>query len=154
MISIITIGEDGLPRSRLGEEGRVWDINFRKDRQKQWVDAVTNPAFDEFIVSEEAKRINVFGMVQYVPAMSIEMAFLEDIRLSNGLVEVLYKNGIKIIYVFDAEKGKFIPAFRGGREEPFSKEQEDLEFGSISMPVLMTAEEKEQFNPDLSSETW
>lgn len=40
--------------------------------------------------------------------------------------------------------------FRGGTETPFGNE--DLDYGSISMPVLMSSSELEQFKPDVYAE--
>ncbi|MBU1863656.1 MAG: hypothetical protein KKH94_08350 [Candidatus Omnitrophica bacterium] len=147
MESIITIGEDGRPRMRTTEGGYVFDINFRKDRQQQWVNAIVNPDFDAFNVSSQARAIKITGTTHYVPSLAVENVILPDISVNNGLIEVLNENRIAIHYVFDAEKGKFIPAFRGGRTEAY--DYEDLEFGSVSMPVRMTAEDVEKFSPSV-----
>lgn len=109
MTSIITIGEDGVPQSRLHEGGAILDINFRKDRQKQWVSAIVDPGFNGFEVSDEAKNIEITGMTQYVPDLPEDRVILGDIKVENGLAEVLNREGINMVYVFDAEKGKFIP---------------------------------------------
>jgi bisphosphoglycerate-independent phosphoglycerate mutase (AlkP superfamily) len=146
MISIVTIGQDGFPKSRLAKGKAIVDINYRKDRQKQWIAALlANTGFKEFAVPEQAKDVTVFGMTRYTPELSPERVIFEDTTIVNGLPEVLFKNGIKTVYVFDAEKSEFIPAFRGGNEQPFPNE--DLEFSSISMPVLMTFEQVNNFKP-------
>ncbi len=147
LTSIITIDEDGIPQSRLGEGGQVFGLNFRKDRQDQWANAAKNPKFDGFEVPDEAKKMGLTAMTQYVPDIAKEDVILGDIKVKNGLVEVLDSEGVKMIYVFSAEKGKFIPAFRGGTKTPFANE--DVEFGSVSMPVILTLEQREQFKPDV-----
>ena len=119
MTSIVTIDANGMPQSRLADGGAVLDINFRKDRQIEWNQAVNDPNFKEFNVQPEAKKIKVTGITQYIPQLPEERVVLPDIKVKNGLIEVLANQGINVVYVFDAEKGKFIPAFRGGRTQPY-----------------------------------
>jgi len=150
MVSIVTINEDGTPSFRLHKGGALFDFNVRKERQKQFVSAIVDPDFDEFEVAPEVRNIKITGMTQYVPSLSEDNVVLKDIEVKNGLAEVLNREDIHMIYVFDSEKGKFIPSFRGGRTEPFGNE--DLKFDSISMPVLMDLEQIQSFNPDVYSQ--
>lgn len=183
MISIVTIDLYGQPVHRLAKGGAIFDFNFRKDRQKQWVRAIlsrqglkaiilygiVNPAigtintmvnklgfkdfklakygFTGFDVPQEARGVQIYGLTRYIPELSEKNVVLEDIKVVNCLPELLYKNGKKMIVVFDAEKAEFEAAFRGGNEKPFPNE--DLEFARISMPVLLTAEQVEKFQPDV-----
>ncbi|MFC1624203.1 putative PEP-binding protein [Candidatus Omnitrophota bacterium] len=147
MISIITIDEDGMPKRRLNKGGAILDVNFRKDRQKQWIAAVTDPNFDEFPVYPEILGVEVTAMTRYLSSVLPQNVIQKDFSVKNGLVEVETKEGIYVVYVLDAEKGKFIPILRGGREEPFNTELEDLESGNISMPVPMSLEQINEFKP-------
>jgi hypothetical protein len=149
MLPIVTVAEDGSIPKRLNKGEAAWDAHFRKDRRRQWFQAITDALFKAFKVCKEAIKIILFGVLQHVPTLPKERVAVEDIKVNNGLVEVLLKNGHRIVYVFSSEKGKFIPAFRGGREKPV--EGEDMEFSSVSMPVLMTEKQfgNPKFKPDL-----
>lgn len=149
MISIITVGNEGLPLARLAQGGDIFDANYRKDRQIQWIDAIVNERFKGFNVPDAAKNIDITGMTKYTAEFPLGKTAIADEKVEDGLVETLYKNDIATVVVFDGEKGKFVPVFRGGREEPYSNE--DLEFASISMPVLMNKEQIERYKPDVST---
>ncbi|MFH1846121.1 MAG: hypothetical protein ABH869_01025 [Candidatus Omnitrophota bacterium] len=144
---VIQIDEMGNVKDRVKEETPLYDINFRADRQKQWVGVILEKSLTPFKVAYQILKAVLVVTTQYLPIVNSENVILEKTKVENGLVEVLTREGIYVKYVFDAEKGKFIPAFRGGQEEPFDKELEDLEFGSISMPVLMTEEQCNKHDP-------
>lgn len=139
MISIITIGEDGWPKSRLAEGGDIFNFAYREDRQRQWVDRVL----------KEIPNLSIFAMTQYVPGLPMNRVILPDKIVENSLPELLWKNDVPLIWVLDAEKSGLTLSALRGRKTPFPNE--DLEYASISMPVLMTDEQVRSgnFNPDL-----
>jgi bisphosphoglycerate-independent phosphoglycerate mutase (AlkP superfamily) len=154
MTPIITVDENGVPVAALAnKEGRVPVLRgpFRKDRQKQESRAQFNAGSLPFAIPPELvgilSKIPIFTKTRYIPQIPQERVILQDAIVKNSLVEVLSKEGINIVWVFDGEKSEFIPTFRG-REEPFANE--DLEYGLVSMPVLLTGERVKELNPPVS----
>lgn len=162
MTSLITIDEEGRPIGVLGLENSfrnelknrfVFGLNFRQDRQRQWLWAVYGVYEDEKTGREGIPRdferddlndIEVVTMTRYIQEIPPERFILPDIEIKNGLVEVLKNNNIPVAMNFDYEKEKFIPAFRGKKEPPFPNE--DLDNRSISMPVVRSEKGWEQIS--------
>jgi bisphosphoglycerate-independent phosphoglycerate mutase (AlkP superfamily) len=136
MPAIINIDENGRP---LGIwEGRVepgnrfvFGLNFRKDRQRQWVWPILDSGFSKFDTSD-LKGINVIGMTQYVKEMQEGNFLLSDTIIENNFVEYLNSLGKGVWWAFSREKTPFIYTMRGGLNQPFPNE--DASYGSISMP--------------------
>ncbi|MFC1659089.1 2,3-bisphosphoglycerate-independent phosphoglycerate mutase [Pseudomonadota bacterium] len=102
--------------------------NFRVDRIRQILDALTNNQFKEFkrkkiinftgtvSITECSKSLNEFCKIMYLP---------EDIK--NSLGEVLAQNGLRQLRLAETEKYAHVTFFfSGGRESKFDGEERIL----------------------------
>jgi len=106
-------------------EDAVILINFRADRMRQIVAALTRPDFDGF--ERAAPRpAEVVTMTQYEPSLPVSVAFgPDDVRM--GLAEVVAARGLKQLKTAETEKYAHVTYFfNGGEETPFPGEDRVL----------------------------
>jgi len=117
-------------------------FNFRKDRPRQLVYALSNPEFAGFDRGE-APRPALTCMMAYDRSLGLPFAFEPD-RAAVSLAEVLSQNGVSQLHCAETEKYAHVTYFfNGGRQEPFHGEKQIL----IASPRVATYD----LAPDMSA---
>ena len=116
--------------SGVGEEGVSPDdvvilMNFRADRMRQLVAALSRDDFDEFKRPEESAR-TIVSMTEYEEGLPVTVAFPTD-NVPSGLSEHLSSLGKRQLKVAETEKYAHVTYFfNGGEEAPFMGEDRSL----------------------------
>ena len=99
-------------------------LNFRADRMRQLMRALTDPHFDPF--KTDPLRLDVAAMAPYDPAFTFPVLFLIP-QLDNILPELLARAGYRQIRIAETEKYAHVTYFfNGGREAPVAGEDRYL----------------------------
>lgn len=100
-------------------------FNFRKDRIRQILTAITNPEFNDMTV-KKLKNVKTVTMYPVVASVIAKNAY-KDFDLVNGLGEYLAKNNLKQLRIAETEKFAHVTFFfDGGKEIDFENEEKIL----------------------------
>jgi 2,3-bisphosphoglycerate-independent phosphoglycerate mutase len=127
------VTDEFIPPTGIGEAGKrgirpedaVIMLNFRADRMRQLVGALTVPTFSGFERDGEAPA-EVVTMTEYEPTFPVSVAFApQDVTM--GLSEVVAKRGLRQLKTAETEKYAHVTYFfNGGEEAPFAGEDREL----------------------------
>jgi 2,3-bisphosphoglycerate-independent phosphoglycerate mutase len=121
----VIAGHDEQPVCLRPEDGVVF-MNFRPDRSRQLVQALTVPDFDRFDRSWALPAAQLVTLTRYSQDLTCPVAFAPE-SLRNGLGEYLAIKGRSQLRLAETEKYAHVTFFfNGGREEPFSGERRVL----------------------------
>ena len=116
---------NGVPVATMREGDGVFFFNYRSDRMRQIVAALTAPRFDAFDVSDRP-RIAPVTMTQYDQTFAIPQAF-PPFSLARILAEVLADQGRTQFRTAETEKYPHVTYFfNGGYEPPYPGEERCL----------------------------
>ncbi len=116
--------EAGEPRATVENNDVFICFNFRPDRVRQMIRALTEDGFSEFPVRD--LDITFVGMTEYDETFGLPSAF-PPLELKNVLAEYLSNKGLKQYHTAETEKYAHVTFFlNGGREEPFPGEERKL----------------------------
>jgi 2,3-bisphosphoglycerate-independent phosphoglycerate mutase len=116
---------NGVPVATMREGDGVFFFNYRSDRMRQIVAALTSPRFDAFDVSDRP-RIAPVTMTQYDQTFAIPQAF-PPFSLARILAEVLADQGRTQFRTAETEKYPHVTYFfNGGYEPPYPGEERCL----------------------------
>jgi 2,3-bisphosphoglycerate-independent phosphoglycerate mutase len=106
-------------------EDAVLFLNFRADRMRQIVAALTLPSFDGF-ARDAPRPAEAVTMTEYEPTFPVSIAFgPDDVR--DGLSEVVSRRGLAQLKTAETEKYAHVTYFfNGGEETPFPGEDRVL----------------------------
>jgi 2,3-bisphosphoglycerate-independent phosphoglycerate mutase len=108
-------GYDGLKN----EDGVIF-ANFRSDRMREIVDAITNPNFTHF--ETKNLKLNVATMTEYSKDFTLPVLFKEELP-QNVLASIISEAGLRQFHTAETEKYAHVTFFlNGGVEEPFINE--------------------------------
>ena len=100
-------------------------FNFRSDRMRQIVRALSDPSFDGFDVSRRP-ALHVVTMTQYDPTFDVTIAFAAQ-SMDRIVAEVVSDHGLSQLRTAETEKYPHVTYFfNGGREVPFPGEEREL----------------------------
>ncbi|MDE7066055.1 MAG: 2,3-bisphosphoglycerate-independent phosphoglycerate mutase [Desulfovibrionaceae bacterium] len=117
---------DGADGSALRDGDGLFLFNFRADRMRQLVQALTLPDFDGFERGGVPRLAGLATMTAYDASFDVPVAFPKDAVLM-GLGEVVSGLGLKQLRLAETEKYAHVTYFfNGGREEPFPGEDRML----------------------------
>ncbi len=117
-IAPTVIVRDGKPVATMRDGDSVICFNFRADRMRQIVRALTDPAFDGFDVAGRPK-LHVATMTSYDRTLSVPVAFPPQ-SMANIVGEVVSKAGMRMFRTAETEKYAHVTYFfNGGIETPF-----------------------------------
>ncbi|MBT8335752.1 MAG: 2,3-bisphosphoglycerate-independent phosphoglycerate mutase [Gemmatimonadetes bacterium] len=109
----------------IGEDDAVVFLNFRADRMRQLVAALTDPAFDAFSRARPAVT-DAVTMTRYTPDLPVRVAFAPK-HIENGLGAVVSAAGLRQRRVAETEKYAHVTYFfNGGEETPLEGESRAL----------------------------
>lgn len=121
----VTIVENGEAVGPMRDGDAVIGVNYRADRMRQIVRALTDPSFAEFDVSRRPKLV-VTTLTSYDKTFDVPVAFLPQ-SMANILAEVLSANGRTMLKTAETEKYAHVTYFfNGGNEAPFPGEDRIL----------------------------
>lgn len=116
-------------------------FNYRKDRLKEILTAITNPAFDKMEV-KKFKNVKVVTMLPVVESVIASHAF-DDPKLTNILGEYIEKQGLSQLRIAETEKYAHVTFFfDGGKEVDYQNEKKIL----IPSPKVATYDLKPEMS--------
>ncbi len=117
---------DGSPVGRVSDGTSAVFFNFRTDRPRQLVRALTQPDFQEFERGRRLEDLYFVTMTEYERDLPVHVAFrTEDVDMP--LARVLSDLGLKQVHAAETEKYAHVTFFfNGGREAPFEGEDRIL----------------------------
>jgi 2,3-bisphosphoglycerate-independent phosphoglycerate mutase len=119
------IARDGVPVAPMKDGDVVIGVNYRADRMRQIVRALTDPAFDGFDVSSRP-ALHVVQMTQYDKTFALPVAFPPQ-SMANIVAEVVSKADMTMFRTAETEKYAHVTYFfNGGIEVPFTGEERYL----------------------------
>jgi 2,3-bisphosphoglycerate-independent phosphoglycerate mutase len=120
-IEPIVIEEDGTPVAPMRDGDGIIFFNFRSDRMRQIVRALTHPSFDGFDVRDRPS-LRAATMTQYDETFTIPVAF-PPLVLSRIMAEVLSEHDKTQFRTAETEKYAHVTYFFNcGRERPYDGE--------------------------------
>lgn len=121
------------------DDGLIF-INFRNDRMKQIVSALTSAEFSEF--KREFVLKNALSMTRYDDKFTLKVLFEKE-KIENTLAEFIAKANLKQFHTAETEKYAHVTFFfNGGKEEPVRNEARVL----VPSPKVKTYDEKPQMS--------
>ena len=124
-IKPVVITRDGLPVAPMRDGDAVICFNYRSDRMRQIVRAMTDPAFDGFDVSDRP-ALRVTTLTQYDATFDVDVAFA-PFSMSRIVAEVLSEAGRSMLKTAETEKYPHVTYFfNGGHEPPYPGEDRRL----------------------------
>ncbi len=114
------------PQGLWKDNDSLFLFNFRADRMRELVQALTLQDFNGFERGQVPKFAELASMTAYDASFSLPVAFPKE-SLSMGLGEVVSSWGYKQLRLAETEKYAHVTYFfNGGREEPFEGEERIL----------------------------
>lgn len=141
------ITDEFLIPTLFSEEGSIEEndgiivYNYRKDRLRELLTAITNPAFQEMEV-KKFSNVKVVTMLPVVESVIAEHAF-DDPVLTNILGEYIADNGLRQLRIAETEKYAHVTFFfDGGKEIDYPNEKKIL----IPSPKVATYDLKPEMS--------
>jgi 2,3-bisphosphoglycerate-independent phosphoglycerate mutase len=120
----VVVTEHGKPVARMEDGDSVICFNYRSDRMRQFVRALTDPAFDGF--ASRRPKVSVTTLTNYDKTLKVAVAF-EPTSMERILAEVLSSNGLCMLKTAETEKYPHVTYFfNGGVEQPYPCESRVL----------------------------
>ncbi len=124
-IDPVVIVEDGVPVAPMRHGDALICFNFRSDRMRQILRALTEPGFDGFETGERP-RVTVATMTSYDRTFSFPVAFA-PFSMARIMAEVVSGAGLSMFRTAETEKYPHVTYFfNGGIETPFAREERVL----------------------------
>ncbi|MEO8194497.1 MAG: 2,3-bisphosphoglycerate-independent phosphoglycerate mutase [Gemmatimonadales bacterium] len=121
----VVIVENGEPVAPMRDGDAVIGVNYRADRMRQIVRALTDPSFDGFDVSHRP-RVFVTTLTSYDKTLDVPVAFAPQ-SMARIVAEVLSSCGRSMLKTAETEKYAHVTYFfNGGKEEPCPHEERIL----------------------------
>jgi 2,3-bisphosphoglycerate-independent phosphoglycerate mutase len=121
----VVITRDGIPVAPMRDGDAVICFNYRSDRMRQIVRAITDPAFDGFDVSARPS-LTVTTLTQYDATFDVNVAFA-PFSMSRIVAEVISGAGRTMLKTAETEKYPHVTYFfNGGVEPPYPGEERRL----------------------------
>ena len=119
------VGDNGEPVAPMRDGDAVICFNYRSDRMRQIVRALTDPSFDGFDVSRRP-RVTVVTMTLYDQTFGLPVAFPPQ-SMARIVGEVVSGAGMRMLRTAETEKYAHVTYFfNGGIETPFPCEDRNL----------------------------
>ncbi|MEO7456419.1 MAG: 2,3-bisphosphoglycerate-independent phosphoglycerate mutase [Gemmatimonadaceae bacterium] len=119
------VGEDGAPVAPMRDGDAVICFNYRSDRMRQIVRALTAPGFGEFDVARRPELL-VVTMTTYDQTFGLPVAFPPQ-SMARIVGEVVSGAGLTMLRTAETEKYAHVTYFfNGGIETPFPGEERRL----------------------------
>jgi 2,3-bisphosphoglycerate-independent phosphoglycerate mutase len=124
-IDPVVIVESDSPVAPMRDGDSVICFNFRSDRMRQILRALTQPGFDEFDTGERP-HVSLATMTSYDRTFSFPVAFA-PFSMARIMAEVVSGAGLAMFRTAETEKYPHVTYFfNGGIETPFAREEREL----------------------------
>lgn len=121
----MVVTEGGIPVAPMRDGDAVIGFNYRSDRMRQMVRALTQPGFDGFDVGQRPK-LHLATMTSYDETFSFPVAF-PPFSMARIVAEVVSETGMTMFRTAETEKYPHVTYFfNGGIEAPFAGEERNL----------------------------
>jgi 2,3-bisphosphoglycerate-independent phosphoglycerate mutase len=121
----VIVGDDGTPIAPMRDGDAVICFNYRSDRMRQIVRALTQQDFNAFDVSRRP-RLDVVTMTMYDETFNLSVAFLPQ-SMARILAEVVSEVDMTMFRTAETEKYAHVTYFfNGGVEPPYRGEERVL----------------------------
>jgi len=118
----LLVDASGQPVGRIGRGDSVIFYNIRGEREIELTQALTEKNFPHFKTANLDLAFTT--MIRYRKNLDVQVAFPPEEGLANTLVEVLSKQGKRVVKITEAEKAIHLAFFLNGkREESFPGEE-------------------------------
>jgi 2,3-bisphosphoglycerate-independent phosphoglycerate mutase len=125
-ITPMTVTEGGVPVAPLRDGDAMIAYNYRSDRMRQMVRALTQSDFDGFDVRARPRDLHLATMTSYEEAFSFPVAF-PPFSMARIVAEVVAETGMTMFRTAETEKYPHVTYFyNGGLETPFAGEVRHL----------------------------
>lgn len=122
---ILVCDKDEQPLATMRDGDSVIFFNFRADRMRQIVTALSDPDFKGFMRGP-LPNLHIATMTEYDERFKLPFAFPPQV-MTNILGQVLSKQGLRQLRIAETEKYAHVTYFfNGGEEKPFPLEQHML----------------------------
>lgn len=120
------------PVGRLDNEDVVIFYDLRGEREIELTQSLTEENFSYF---QRRKFPNLFFVtfVDYGPGLKVKVAFPNEVELKNTLVEVVCRQGLKVIKITESEKAAHVGFFLNGKSEVIFSGEERIIIPSSSL---------------------
>lgn len=143
----VVIEEDGKPLAPMRDGDSLICFNFRSDRMRQIVRALTERSFDGFVTGERPS-VALATMTSYDRTFSFPVAF-PPFSMARIMAEVVSGVGMTMFRTAETEKYPHVTYFfNGGIEQPFAGEEREL----VPSPKVATYDLKPEMSADGVSE--
>ena len=124
-ITPMVVTDEGRPVAPMRDGDAVICFNYRSDRMRQIVRALTEPGFDAFDVSDRP-RVSLATMTSYDRTFNFPVAF-PPFSMARIVAEVVSESGMMMFRTAETEKYPHVTYFfNGGIETPFAGEERNL----------------------------
>ncbi len=121
-ITPVVLQENGKPVATMRDGDALLCFNFRSDRMRQILRALTHPAFTGFDTSDRP-RLTIATMTQYDETFTFPLAF-PPFSLDCGVSQVVSQAGMRQFHTAETEKYPHVTFFfNGGIEKPYPGEE-------------------------------
>lgn len=125
-ITPMVVTEDGAPVAPIRDGDAIIGFNYRSDRMRQMVRALTQPDFSGFDISTRPTRLHLATMTSYDETFSFPVAFA-PFSMARIVAEVVSETGMTMFRTAETEKYPHVTYFyNGGIEAPFAGEVRNL----------------------------
>jgi len=125
-ITPMVVTEDGVPVAPMRDGDAVIGFNYRSDRMRQMVRALTQPDFNGFDVGNRPSDLHLATMTSYDETFSFPVAF-PPFSMARIVAEVVSATGMTMFRTAETEKYPHVTYFfNGGIEAPFAGETRNL----------------------------
>lgn len=121
----MVVTQGGVPVAPMRDGDAVIGFNYRSDRMRQMVRALTQPGFDGFDVGQRP-RLHLATMTSYDETFSFPVAF-PPFSMARIVAEVVSETGMTMFRTAETEKYPHVTYFfNGGIEVPCAGEERNL----------------------------
>ncbi len=125
-ITPMVVTEGGVPVAPMRDGDAVIAFNYRSDRMRQMVRALTQPDFSGFDVPTRPQPLHLATMTSYEESFSFPVAF-PPFSMARIVAEVVSETGMTMFRTAETEKYPHVTYFyNGGLETPFAGEVRNL----------------------------
>jgi 2,3-bisphosphoglycerate-independent phosphoglycerate mutase len=111
---------------RMADGDAIVSFNFRSDRMRQLISALSRPNFDDFDRGEKPNDLRIATMTRYEDDLPVEVIFPPK-DVEHPLARVISEQKMTQFHAAETEKYPHVTFFlNGGREDPYPGEERGL----------------------------
>lgn len=129
---VIKVRSTGRPLGRLEDGDSVIFYDLRGEREIELTQSLTEENFS-FFPRHKFPRLYFVTLIDYSPGLKVKVAFPNEIELRNTLVEVVCRQGLKVVKIAESEKAAHIGFFLNGKSETVFPGEERVIIPSSSL---------------------